>query len=302
MTAQKVSDNLISLVLQRKPMHKKFLLTALQQLSPEESDDAENFLNFMFQNEQATITDLADAYLTIVEDTFKEELFFRETGHYRNSSYQEVAKSVYHEQSYMWRYMVGLAISTFWWINHVKLRRFFLKCITGKSGKLYYEVGPGHGLYFLDAMKNSFFEHYKGIDISATSVALTRRIIESGFFGSFSKFDLCQEDFFSAQLDSKCDFLVMGEVLEHVENPEKFLDKSKSLLKDNGQIFLTTCYNSPAIDHISNFYSFSKLRNLLEKAGFHLSKVLVVPKSGFTLEKCETDKLAVNVAALLEKK
>ena len=42
----------------------------------------------------------------------------------------------------------------------------------------------------------------------------------------------------------------MGEVLEHVEQPEVFLRRIADLAKDDAYIFITTCINAPAVDHI----------------------------------------------------
>ncbi len=294
------SRALVDRVVSRKPMHRRFLNTSVSKLSDAERAEAERYIDFL-QLQGHTVDSLASCYLTIVEDTFREELHFRETGRYRCSSYAEAAAAVYHNPDYMQRYMVGLALSSFWWINHVELRRFFTTYIQGRKGALYREIGPGHGLYFLEAMRKSAFERYEGIDISETSVAMTRHVIDSGYFGSFAKANVVQADFLSGGIGDPADVLVMGEILEHVESPRRFLECAHASSKDNASIFLTTCFNSPAVDHIYNPGSMAALVQLVASTGFAVTRSLVVPKQGTTLAQCEAERLPVNVAMVLEK-
>lgn len=294
------SKTLIDKVIARKPMHRKFLNTTLSKLSETEQAEAEHYIGFL-QLQGHSIDDLATCYLTIVEDTFREELYFRETGRYRCSSYAEAASAVYHNPDYMQRYMVGLALSSFWWINHVQLRRFFSRFIAARQGVIYREIGPGHGLYFLEAMRNSSFSRYEGVDISETSVAMTRRIIDSGYFGKFDRAAVFQADFLADEVREAADMLVMGEILEHVENPGRFLQCAHATTTADAAIFLTTCFNSPAVDHIYNPGSMGALEQLVQSTGFAVIDSIVIPKQGSTAEQCEADRLPVNVAMILKK-
>ena len=295
-----LSDALVEDIVSRKPMHRKFLQSTLNQLSEEERTEAESYIRFLLSQGHTTV-ELVASYLTIVEDTFREELYFRKTGHYRCSSYAEATAIVYHNADYMQRYMIGLALSSFWWINHVQLRRFFTRFIGGRRGDIYREVGPGHGLYFLEAMRAGGFSRYEGVDISETSVAMTRRIAESGYFGVFNRATIFQADFLKDEIRDRADLLVMGEILEHVENPLQFLNCAYESTKYDASIFLTTCFNSPAVDHIYNPESIGALESLMHNAGFDIENSMVIPKQGATLEQCEKDRLAVNVALVLSK-
>lgn len=295
-----LSKALIAQVIARKPMHRKFLNTTSSKLHDAEQAEAERYIEYL-QLQDHSIDDLATCYLTIVEDMFLEELHFRETGQYRCSSYAEAAAAVYDNPDYMKRYMVGLALSSFWWMNHVEMRRFFTQFINGRKGTIYREIGPGHGLYFLDAMRKSDFRRYEGIDISETSVAMTRRVTDSGHFGIFDRAFVYQADFLADEVRDPADLLVMGEVLEHVENPGRFLQCAHASTTANALIFLTTCFNSPAIDHIYNPGSMAALVQLVQDNGFTVLDSIVIPKQGTTVEQCEVDRLPVNVAMILEK-
>jgi hypothetical protein len=289
-------------VLRRKPMHRKFLTRALDGLTAAETDDVARYIQFLLQ-EGLTHEQLGTAYLTIVGDTFREELYFREAGRYRFSTFAQARAAVYDNPVYMRDYMIGLALSSFWWANHTALRRFFdaqLPRLKAKSG-LYREVGPGHGMYFLEAMRHCAFAVYEGIDISPTSINLTRRIVESGFFGEFPRARLVHADFLAGGALERSSALVMGEVLEHVENPGVFLRRAHDTLTDDGIFFLTTCINAPAVDHLYNPESVGSLEALFRQHRFAIVDRCVIPRDGASLEQCERERLAINVAYLLHK-
>jgi 2-polyprenyl-3-methyl-5-hydroxy-6-metoxy-1,4-benzoquinol methylase len=199
--------------------------------------------------------------------------------------------------------MIGLALSSFWWSNHITMRRFFQHHLPEWSNRtgIYREVGPGHGMYFLESIRKCRFQRYEGIDISPTSVAMTRRIINSGFFGSFPNATVLQADFLAASNLLPADVLVMGEVLEHVEDPGLFLAKSYEMTVSDPVVFLTTCINAPAIDHLYNPETLEKLEHLFVDHGFVIRDRCIVPRDGVTLEVCARDRLAINVAYVLGK-
>ncbi|GFO63835.1 class I SAM-dependent methyltransferase [Geomonas paludis] len=300
-TSQNASDRLVALILQRKPMHRKFLQGSLAELTQSERAAAEQYIRYLLQQD-ASYEELAECYLTIVQDMFREEMHFKQTGKYRCASYAEAAAAVYDNGDYMRRYMIGLALSSYWWINHIQMLRFFQKTLPATRRGVYREVGPGHGLYFLEAMRSSGFDRYEGVDISATSVALTQGIVASGYFGSFDKASIWQGDFLSERFERPADALVMGEVLEHVEEPERFLEAARSAVADDAYVFLTTCINSPAVDHIYNPETLQGLEALIDRGGFRVLDSCVLPKQGCTLEQCAQDRLPINVAYVVAKR
>lgn len=298
-----ITNEVVNLILKKKPMHRKFLMRAISNLALVEKQEVEDYLSFLIQDEMEREY-IADAYLTIVNDTFLEELRFRETGNYRFSSFAEAQEVVYDNHDYMSRYMIGLALSSFWWSNHTKMRRFFQQQLSGLSQKsgLYREIGPGHGMYFLESLRHGNFKKYEGIDISSTSVEMTRKIVNSSFFGSFPNVEIIHGDFLDGTELVPADVLVMGEVLEHVENPGAFLQRAYQTTSDDSFFFMTTCINAPAIDHLYNPGSIENLESLFADYGFFVQDRCIVPRDGATLEDCVNDRLAINVAYVLVKR
>jgi hypothetical protein len=148
-------------------------------------------------------------------------------------------------------------------------------------------------------MKLSSYDFFEGIDISPTSVEMTNSILESGLHGIFSNYGIYESDFLEHRLSEKYDAIVMGEVLEHVENPEAFLQKIYDISHSDSYIYITTCINAPAIDHIYLFEDFEQLERLVDNSGLYIEDRLLVPYSGMTIEESEKEKLPINIAMIL---
>ncbi len=297
------TQQVVDLVLKEYPMQKKNLRKAKSNLDENENQEVESYIDFLI-TEGHKIETIAEAYTLIVRDTFREEFYFREKGKYRYSLFSEVEELVYNNHDYMKLYMIGLGLTVYWWPNHVQLRRFFIaniKKFKAQENDLYREVGPGNGIYFLQAMKNCCFKNYEGIDISPTSVELTKRLLGSGFFGDFSKANIIEDNFLDKKERDLADFLVMGEVLEHVENPDEFIKTAYKTTKDTALVFLTTCINSPAIDHLYNPGTIENLEKLFTDNSFVIRERCIVPRVGKSEEECIKEKLAINVGYFLSK-
>ena len=204
----------------------------------------------------------------------------------------------------MKKYMHGIAVTLFLWPAHIEMRRYFEKMIPKNTKGKYLEVAAGHGLHFMRAMKFASYDIYEGIDISPTSVAMTKAILKDELFGGFApeKYNIYECDFFKLNSTEKYDAVVAGEIIEHIEDALGFLRKISSLTKDDGFIFITTCINAPEPDHIFLFDSVKHFEDIISEAGLKVKDKLVVPYIGVTLEKAEQDLLPINIAVVLEKK
>lgn len=98
------------------------------------------------------------------------------------------------------------------------------------------------------------------------------------------------------------DYIVMCELLEHVDRPIDILRKTHSLLSDSGHCFITTCANAPAVDHVYLYDSVEHIQRELEQAGFQIIDELALPVGNIPRGRWIKDKVEVNYAALLSKK
>ena len=101
--------------------------------------------------------------------------------------------------------------------------------------------------------------------------------------------------------DKLYDFVVIGEVLEHIDNPEAVLSKIFRLLKKDGLMFVTTCANCPAIDHVYLYKNQDDIEKQLTQNGFDILHHIALPIKNLPAVKGETPKIGLNYAALCVK-
>ena len=293
-------DRLCAAIAELNPMQQNFLDRSRKEVEPRELVDLERYIDHCL-GEGVTLAELAASYELIVADTLREQLHFKRHGRYRYSRYDEVAASVYLSPEYMQRYMHGLALTSFLWPNHAAMRRYFSEQLPTEPSGSYLEIGPGHGFYFMTALRQGVFSDCHGVDISPTSVALTRALLGGGRFGSFeARWSVEERDFLAAELKGPYAMVTMGEVLEHVEDPVRFLTRAGEVCDPAGRVFITSCINSPALDHIYLFRSMDEVRELVAKAGLQVKSELVLPYTGTSLDESAAAKLPVNFAMVLE--
>ena len=293
-------DGLVERIVEQFPVHRAFLEQAIAGATPDERDRLGGYLSYCL-GKGLTLDYLAECYLTILGDTIDEQLYFREEGHYRHSTFAEVAESVYHDRDYMDRYMYGLAITTFLWPTHVAMARFLRRTMPRDKTGRYLEVGPGHGFLLLSAMELGSFDEFLGIDLSAASVAQTQSIVDHFHPGAPARVEL--QDFLEADglVPGSFDAIVMGEVLEHVEAPEVFLRRIAELARNDAYIFVTTCINAPAVDHIYLWRTTDELERMITDSGLSIVEPLRLPYEGKSLEESRAQDLPINVAYVLTK-
>jgi 2-polyprenyl-3-methyl-5-hydroxy-6-metoxy-1,4-benzoquinol methylase len=287
-------------IAQSNPTTVKMLASAIGGLSGDERGELEAYLDYLVAAGH-DIGFIAEAYDTILRDTVREQIFFRRHGRYRYSRYDEVAASVYMNDDYMSRYMVGLAVTTYLWPNHLAIHRFFREELRHAPSGDYLEIGPGHGVFFMAAARSRRFGHCLGVDLSPTSVEMTRSLIASSHFGDFHDYEIRQADFLGAPLPlGAFQAVVMGEVLEHVERPDLFMRRIHDLAAPGAFVFVTTAINAPAIDHIYLFDSPDAVRDLVRQAGFSIHGEQISAYPGMTLDQTMAQRLPINIALRLE--
>jgi len=281
-------------------LQKSFLQSAVENLSDEDIAMLDGYILHCIEK-GTNFSDLAESYKLICKDTLREQIFFQRHGQYRHSKYEDVASDVYHNDDYMAKYMHGLALTAFLWPNHLKMKDFFLQTFPRDKTGRYLEIGPGHGLFFMNAMRHGAFDTFEGVDISRKSIEMTETLLRNEFPGESANYKLVHQDFLKQPSAEKYDAIVMGEVLEHVENPDAFLKKMHDLSNPGAYVFITTCFNCPAIDHIYLFRSHNDLAEIVHSSGFEIKEELQVPYTGLSIEESEKQRLPINVAMVLSR-
>lgn len=293
-------DQLVGEIIKENKLHASFLDAAMTRLTRQESEELNAYLDFLLEK-GIQISYIAECYNLIVRDTRREQIYFKRKGKYRYTKFSEVSESVYYNEAYMKKYMYGLALSAFLWESHLRIHRWFLDKLPKQKRGTYLEIGPGHGYYMMNAMKLSVFDYFEGVDLSPSSVELTKEIIKTRMPG-FDNYDIVEADFLKKDYPETFDAVVMGEVLEHVEQPALFLNKMFSITNEDAFIYVTTVINAPAVDHIYLFGSVRDIETMIKECGFKIKKKLVAPVyDEYSLEENLKQLLPINVAFTLRK-
>lgn len=292
-------DQFVNMVSEKNHFQKKYLKK--WDITEVEKKDFECLLNFYINQYHYTLEFLAESYLFLNTMMLEEQRYFLKHGDYRNHSFKEVNERVYQNQGYMERYMCGLSISDYLWIHHVKLIRYFKNCLDQFTGQSYLEIGPGFGQYLIKAIKENRFERYLAVDISPESVEKSRAYLQYCGIECEDRCKIVEKDFFEFASEVSFDCIVMGEVLEHVENPLEMLKRIYLLLNSGGSAFITTVINSPAVDHIYLFPTVNAVLDMVKEVGFDMEDFMCISAGDISIEKAEKIKWPINIGMVLKK-
>lgn len=213
---------------------------------------------------------------------------FLASGQYPNTSFDAVNRNFYSNPELMRHHMHGLVFAQFLWPDQYQRFSFFsdhLAEFTAQASS-YLEVGGGHALYLCEAQRQiGDRASIQVVDISETSMAIVKSFAAGDRSGEIS-FHLM--DIFDFPDVPAFDFITMGEVLEHVEEPAKLLNKLRLLLRPGGKAYITTPANAPMPDHIYLFRNAAEIRTMFTDCGFRIEK--------------ETSRYAIDVPAAVAEK
>ncbi|MDD4599647.1 MAG: class I SAM-dependent methyltransferase [Negativicutes bacterium] len=272
-------------------------------MTEQEKREFDSCIQFICDVYGMTERDILDCYQIFNDDTLEESKYFIEHGKYRYSTYKEVNEYMLSKDThYMRSYQIGLLLSLFVWPNHSAMRKYFLQSFHNFKGKLYLEVGVGHGYYFKTAVQSFDYGRFVGIDISDDSLHMVQSFLRWHSMTQPQKYELKKLDFLTMESGAYAfDAIVCGEVLEHVENPGAFIKKCSDLAHEKTLIHITTAINAPAIDHISLFRSPDELANLFCENGLTILEMKLFLYRNKNLEFCLKRKLPITVSILARK-
>ncbi|MCC7050397.1 MAG: class I SAM-dependent methyltransferase [Bacteroidia bacterium] len=295
-------EQIIEIVQSKDPLHAKKLKRNLKNLESDYKIKCNLFLekyDAYLASTNKTLENGVDDYLHMISDFIYEQLRFNETGKYSNTSFEEVNERVYNNPEVMSYFMNGLLLSQVLWKHHYAIFLFFSRNFLNYSGncKKYLEVGGGHGLFISEAIKQlPTVADFTLLDISPTSIEVSKKFVKHDFV------NYILSDVFEYNPESKFDFITMGEVLEHVEDPVALLKKLKSLLNKGGKLFITTPTNAPSIDHIFLFRDENDVKKVIEESGLEIVNDFKVYAEDLPEETAKELKITMMYACFLQAK
>jgi 2-polyprenyl-3-methyl-5-hydroxy-6-metoxy-1,4-benzoquinol methylase len=300
-------EQFVALVYQKAPLQKKKLEKYLASQSTSFFEEAENFAvqytNYLVK-QNIPLDYATGAYLKMCNDMMKCQVSFMKTGVYPVKISGQAFEEVYNNPEEMKSYMIGLALSQFLWATHYDIFSCLKKALAdyATQTKTYLEIGPGHGLFLSQAvgiLKNC--HKYVAVDISETSISITKSIMAHLFVENQPAVTYHTGDMLEMDINEKYDFITMGEVIEHVNFPEKLLTQFCNLLSNNGKGFISTCVDCPAIDHVYHFHSVEEIREMLRNCGLRIVEERVCPVENLPMEEIIRRKITINYCAIVAK-
>lgn len=297
---------IVDLVCEKSPLQKKKIEKYLAKKEKSFFNEAEefsiNYTNYL-KSQNIPWESAVDAYLKLCNDMVRSQIYFLKNDCYPIDKASDAYENVWNNEEAMKSYMIGLAISQYLWGTHYEIYSFFKNYISEISNKIdsYLEIGPGHGLFLnkaLDYLDNK--ADVEALDISPISINITKSIIN--YFKPTRNVQYYNIDILDFNIDKKYDFIVICEVIEHLENPEILLTRIKNLLANQGRLFISTCVNCPAIDHVYHFRAISEIIDLFDNLGFMIENDLVLPVEDLPMHEIICKKITINYCALLKKK
>lgn len=210
-------------------------------------------------------------YAEFALDTMRSQKYFERNHHYRWSRLADIRDRYYGNEKHMMEsYLPGMFLSHFLWPNHFRLLRYFRNEILpafATPPALFYEVGVGCGIYSRETLRRFPETVGKGFDISPYSVTFSRRVLEASDVAG--RYDFALGDILTAHLpERKADFVVSQEVIEHLEDPRRFVGILYKLTKSGGKAYITAAVNAALSDHIYLFRSPDEVKTMLTDAGW----------------------------------
>jgi len=224
----------------------------------------------LFARDEEAYKDAIRGYAKFAIDAMRLQKLFNKKLRYEDCSYEEACEKVYMNQDYMMKlYLPGILVSHFLWRHHYRgflyYKKNFLPLLDNATDKRFYEVGTGTGFYTVQVYRHDRNFLGYGIDISPYSRRFTSNHVRSwGFESSFTPMDL---NIIDADLEP-LPYVQTIEVLEHLSDPQRFLNRLRQLLRPAGYGFITAALTAPEADHIYLYWTPDDVIKQLVSAGF----------------------------------
>ena len=268
--ASEFLDLFKSLFFKNAAMFTKTFLKVESDFGEPWSNEFNRHLGKLFGKDEEAYIDSIRGYSRFSIDAMRLQVLFNKKLKYEDVTYEEACEKVYMNEDYMMRlYLPGIFVSHFLWRHHylqfLYYKDKFLPLLDEDEDKRFYDVGTGTGFYTIQIFRHDKnFEGF-GIDISPHSRKFTRKQVAGwGFDKSFNSMDT---NIIGAELEPlPC--IQAVEVLEHLRDPQLFLNNLRKLLKPGGYGFITAALTAPNADHIYLYWTPDDVMKQLVSAGF----------------------------------
>jgi len=248
-----------------------------------------------FGNDVEKKSKAIDSFIKYSNEFLFLQVKLKKTGRYLYQTFSEIEENVYQSKLMDDYYLDGLLLSQFFWPNHYKILEHLQCHVANSSYSSVLDAPCGSGLQAAVIASEIPGAKIDCVDLSPFSLNFTRRLIDGLGMGHKSLTYKVQNIF---DTTGKYDFICCGELLEHLESPTTLLATLKSLLNQDGRIYLTTAIYAAAIDHLYLFHSVKEVRDMI-KEFFYIESEIILPVSLKQFNEEIVDE-PINYAAILK--
>ncbi len=237
-----------------------------------EEEISQNIARVFGENPSPKWDEAIDGYAEFCVDALRAQVYYEKHGRYQNSDYGQMIKECYHSSDYMERrYLPGQYLSHYIWPHHQRMLRRYLTDLLPKIAadvKLFYEVGVGCGMYSQKTLE--LIPQAKGIgfDISDYALNFTFRAVRAHGYGD--RYSIRNQNIIANPISELADLVISQEVLEHLEDPQSFVNGLYRAARPKGWGYITAAVNASHTDHIYHYRSPKEVEVQLEKAGWKI--------------------------------
>ena len=225
----------------------------------------------LFGSDTKKLSNAVTGYAKFSLEAMKLQMKFQKTRQYESASYADANNQVYQNRDYMFNlYLPGILISHYLWRHHYKQQIFFDDLFLpeiSKNDSLFFDVGIGTGFYSKRMLEKTSMKGV-GFDMSPHSIEFTQALIKS--HGLNDRYSTRLEDICSFKDKVQADVIINVEVLEHLEDPQGFLNCLTAMLKPGGHAFIAAAVNAPNEDHIYLYRSGEEVAKHIEISGLRI--------------------------------
>tara|TARA_R110000782_G_scaffold243386_4_gene329949 strand:+ start:919 stop:1836 length:918 start_codon:yes stop_codon:yes gene_type:complete len=273
-------DRLRSVIANRFPYFKGTIDRQVDEFGAEWMRAFDRDMTVHFAGDFSRFDKAVEGYGRFALEAMKLQVAFDKTREYEAKTYEEAAQEVYQNEDYMLEmYLPGILLSHFLWRHHYKQHIFFEEkfapFVRNHGGRNFYDVGIGTGFYSKEMLGLTPDMRGRGFDLSPFSKKYTLNTIQA--FGYADRYDVILRDITEATDIPPAPFIVNIEVLEHLEQPQVFLNALNKMLEKGGFGLISAALTAPNADHIYLYNDPQEVVDQLERAGFDVIEQIEDP-------------------------
>lgn len=222
-----------------------------------------------------------ESFVTLTIDSLKMQAQFVASGKFAAFSPDQAAEHVYNDADLMQGpYLSGLYLAHVFWPNHFQKLQYFRDSFLQRlpeTGTVL-DVGSGPGTFAVNCSLARPDVQVLALDISPFSPPMVLALHRASG-GETGRLRADAGDFLEAKLEAQAPLsgVIFSEVVEHLSDPAKGMEKLARLVRPETPIFFTTATNAAFYDHTIIFADQAEIEALLARFGFVVDEYLAIP-------------------------